>query len=98
MAYLFNSLFSYLLLVKVKAIKPIIKQPAPIDKYNTKALDKESLSHEGTEVSFNSYEVKIVLNWSKINTSVFSITSNSFFHLVLLVVHALCNRYNKVTM
>ncbi|MDD6145341.1 MAG: hypothetical protein PUI87_00010 [Mycoplasmataceae bacterium] len=51
-----------------------------------------------TEASFNSYEVKIVLNWAKINTSVFSIISNSFFHLVLLVVHALCNRYNKVTM
>ena len=98
MAYLFNSLFSYLLLIKVKAIKPAIKQPAPIDKYNTKALDKESLSHEGTEVSFNSYEIKIVLNWAKINTSVFSIISNSFFHLVLLVVHALCNRNNKVTM
>ena len=93
MAYLFNSLFSYLLLIKVKAIKP-----APIDKYNTKALDNESLSHEGTEVSFNSYEVKIVLNWVKINTSVFLIISNSFFHLVLLVVHALCNRNNKVTM
>ena len=79
-----------------KAIKPAIKQAAPIDKYNTKALDKELLSHEGAEVSFNSYEVKIVLNWAKINTSVFSITSNSFFHLVLLVVHTLCNRYNKV--
>ena len=46
MGYLFNSLFSYLLLVKVKAIKPVIKQPAPIDKYNTKALDNESLSNE----------------------------------------------------
>ena len=71
MAYLFNSLFSYLLLIKVKVIKPTIKQPAPIDKYNTKALDKELLSHEGTEVSFNSYEVKLILNWVKINTSVF---------------------------
>ena len=96
MGYLFNSLFSYLLLIK--AIKPVIKQPVPIDKYNTKALDKELLSHEGAKVSFNSYEVKIVLNWTKINTSVFLITSNSFFNLVLLVVHALCNRYNKVTM
>ena len=38
MGYLFNSLFSYLLLIKVKTIKL-----APIDKYNTKALDKESL-------------------------------------------------------
>ena len=93
MTYLFNSLFLHLLLIKVKAIKSVL-----IDKYNIKALDKESLSHEGTEVSVNSYEVKIVLNWAKINTSVFSITSNSFFHLVLLVVHALCNRYNKVTM
>ena len=69
MGYLFNSLFLYLL--SIKAIKPVIKQPAPIDKYNTKALDKESLSHEGTEVSFNSYEVKIVLNWAKNNTLVF---------------------------
>ena len=69
MGYLFNSLFSHLLLIKV--IKRVIKQPAPIDKYNTKALDNESLSHEGTEVSFNSYEIKIVLNWAKINTSVF---------------------------
>ena len=92
MAFLFNSLFLYLLLIKVKAIKSAL-----IDKYNIKALDKESLSHEGTEVSFNSYEIKILLNWAKINTSVFSITSNSFFHLVLLVVHALCNRYNKVS-
>ena len=73
MTYLFNSLFLHLLSIKVKTI---IKQPAPIDKYNTKALDKESLLHEKTEVSFNSYEVKIVLNWVKINTSVFSITSN----------------------
>ena len=96
MGYLFNSLFSHLLLIK--AIKPVIKQPAPIDKYKTKALDNESLSNEKTEASFNSYEVKIVLNWVKINTSVFSIISNSFFHLDLLVVHALCNRYNKVTM
>ncbi|MDY2887429.1 MAG: hypothetical protein SOT25_01465 [Malacoplasma sp.] len=32
-----------------------------------------------TEASFNSYEVKIVLNWTKINTSVFLITSNSIF-------------------
>ena len=95
MGYLFNSLFSYLLLIK--AIKPAIKQPAQVDKYNTKALDKESLSNEKTEASFNSYEVKLILNWAKINTSVFSITSNSFFHLVLLVVHALCNRYNKVS-
>ena len=95
MTYLFNSLFLYLL--SIKAIKPPIKQPAPIDKYNTKTLDKESLSHEKTEVNFNSYEVKIVLNWAKINTSVFSITSNSFFHLVLLFVHTLCNRYNKVS-
>ena len=46
MAYLFNSLFSYLLLIKVKVIKPTIKQPAPIDKYNTKALDNKSLSNE----------------------------------------------------
>ena len=45
MGYLFNSLFSYLLLIK--AIKPAIKQPAPIDKYKTKALDNESLLHEG---------------------------------------------------
>ena len=74
--YLFDSLFSYLLLIKAKAIKPAIKQPAPVDKYNTKTLDKESLSHEGTEASFNSYEVKIVLNWAKINTSIFSIISN----------------------
>ena len=44
MTYLFSSLFSYLLLIK---IKPIIKQPAPIDKYKTKALDNESLLHEG---------------------------------------------------
>ena len=77
MGYLFNSLFSYLLLIK--AIKPVIKQPAPIDKYKTKALDNESLLHEGTEVSFNSYEVKLILNWAKINTSVFSITFNSIF-------------------
>ena len=69
MVYLFNSLFSHPSLIKV--IKRVIKQPAPIDKYNTKALDNESLSHEGTEVSFNSYEIKIVLNWAKINTSVF---------------------------
>ena len=55
MVYLFNSLFSYLL--SIKAIKP-----APIDKYNTKSLDKESLLHEKTEVSFNSYELKILLN------------------------------------
>ena len=74
MADLFNSLFSYILLIKVKAIKSVL-----IDKYNIKALDKESLSHEGTEVSFNSYEVKLILNWAKINTSVFSITSNSIF-------------------
>ena len=53
MGYLFNSLFSYLLLIKVKAIKPAIKQPVPIDKYNTKALDKESLSHEGCEAGYN---------------------------------------------
>ena len=66
MGYLFNSLFSHLLLIKVKAIKPVIKQPAPIDKYNTKALDNESLSHESTKVSFNSYEIKIVLNWAKL--------------------------------
>ena len=79
MGYLFNSLFSYLLLIKVKVIKPAIKQPAQVDKYNTKALDKESLSNEKTEASFNSYEVKIVLNWTKINTSVFLITSNSIF-------------------
>ena len=46
MGYLFNSLFSYLLLIKVKAIKPAIKQPAPIDKYNTKALDNKLLSNE----------------------------------------------------
>ena len=97
MGYLFNSLFSYLLLTKVKAIKPAIKQPAPIDKYNTKALDNESLSHESTKASFNSYEVKIVLNWTKINTSIFLIISNLFFHLILLVVHALWNRYNVVT-
>ena len=84
MAYLFNSLFSYLLLIKVKAIKPAIKQPAPIDKYNTKALDNESLSHEGTEVSFNSYEVKIVLNLAKNNTSVFSITFNSIFFFIFV--------------
>ena len=45
MTFLFNSLFSYLL--SIKAIKPPIKQPAPIDKYNTKALDNESLLHEG---------------------------------------------------
>ena len=77
MTYLFNSLFSYLL--SIKAIKPVIKQPAPIDKYNTKALDKELLSHEGAKVSFNSYEVKIVLNLAKNNTSVFSITFNSIF-------------------
>ena len=75
MDYLFNSLFSYLLLIKVKAIK----QPTPIGKYNIKAWDKESLSHEGTKVSFKSYEAKIVLNWAKINTSGFSITSNSIF-------------------
>ena len=74
MAFLFNSLFLYLLLIKVKAIKSTL-----IDKYNIKVLDKESLSHERTEVSFNSYEVKIVLNWAKINTSVFLITSNSIF-------------------
>ena len=77
MGYLFNSLFSYLLLIK--AIKPVIKQPAPIDKYNNKGLDKESLSHEKIEVNFNSYEVKIVLNLAKNNTSVFSITFNSIF-------------------
>ena len=47
MGYLFNSLFSYLLSIKAKAIKPVIKQPAPIDKYKTKALDNESLLHEG---------------------------------------------------
>ena len=79
MGYLFNSLFSYLLLIKAKTIKLPIKQPAPIDKYNNKGLDKESLSHEKIEVNFNSYEVKIVLNWAKINTSVFWITSNSIF-------------------
>ena len=37
-----------------------------------------------TEASFNSYEVKIVLNWAKINTSVFSITSNSIFSFSLV--------------
>ena len=57
MPYLLNSLFLYLLLIKVKAIKSVL-----IDEYNTKALDKESLSNEKTEASFNSYEVKIVLN------------------------------------
>ena len=77
MAFLFNSLFSYLL--SIKAIKPVIKQPGPIDEYNTKALDNESLLHEGTEVSFNSYEVKILLNWAKINTSIFLIIYNSMF-------------------
>ena len=45
-----------------KSNKTAIKQPAQVDKYNTKALDKESLSNEKTEASFNSYEVKIVLN------------------------------------
>ena len=94
---LFFSLFSYLLSIKAKAIKPVIKQLAPIDKYNTKALDKESLSHEGCEAGYNWYEVKIVLNWTKINTSVFLITSNSIFLLVLWVVHVLCNRHNKVS-
>ena len=74
MTFLFNSLFLYLLLIKVKAIKSTL-----INKYNIKTLDKESLPHEGTEVSFNSYEVKPILNWAKINTSVFLITSNSFF-------------------
>ena len=62
MPFLFNSLFLYLLLIKVKAIKPAIKQPVPIGKYNTKALDKELLSHEGAKVSFNSYEIKKLLN------------------------------------
>ena len=41
-----------------KSNKTRIKQPAQVDKYNTKALDKESLSNEKTEASFNSYEVK----------------------------------------
>ena len=44
MGFLFNSLFSYLLLIK--AIKTTIKQPVPIDKYNTKALDNKLLSNE----------------------------------------------------